>query len=92
MKQQEIQFFWPLTEQIPLALDYSGCEPPQITCSVSAPGNYTTWANPYTTASITINAGNLQIDTESTVIITKEKPPLYRRIMYKLMGIQWSTK
>ena len=92
MKQQEIQFFWPLTEQIPLELDYSGCERPQLTCSVSAPGNYTVWANPYPTGSITVTAGNLQIDTESTVIITKQKPPLYRRIMYKLLGIQWTQK
>lgn len=26
MYQQEIQFFWPLTEQIPLDLDYSTCK------------------------------------------------------------------
>ena len=92
MKQQEIQFFWPLTEQIPLQLDYSGCEKPQLTCSVSAPGNYTVWANPYPTGNITVTAGNLQIDTESTVILTKQKPPMYRRVLYKLMGVKWSLK
>jgi len=26
MQQLEIKFFWPLTEQIPLDLDYTGCE------------------------------------------------------------------
>jgi hypothetical protein len=92
MYQQEIKFFWPLTEQIPLELDYTGCEPPKMSCSVSASGNYTTWANPYPTGTITINAGNLQIDTESTVIITKQNPPLYRRVLYKLMGVKWSLK
>lgn len=92
MKQQEIQFFWPLTEQIPLQLDYSECEKPQLTCSVTSSGEYTLWANPYPTTSITINAGNLQIDTESTVIITKEKPPLYRRVLYKMIGVKWSLK
>ena len=25
-RQQEIQFFWPLTEQIDLDLDYTGCD------------------------------------------------------------------
>lgn len=92
MIQQEIKFFWPLTEQIPLDLDHTGCTKPEITCSVSASGNYTTWANPYPTGTITVTAGNLQIDTESTVILTKQKPPLYRRILYKLMGIQWTQK
>lgn len=92
MKQQEIQFFWPLTEQIPLELDYKGCEPPQISCSISAPGNYTTWANPNPIGNITLVSSSLQIDTESTVIITKQKPPLYRRALYKLLGIQWTQK
>ena len=30
MNQLEIQFFWPLTEQIPLELDYANCEKPKF--------------------------------------------------------------
>jgi len=30
MQQLEIQFFWPLTEQIPLDLDYTNCEKQKI--------------------------------------------------------------
>jgi hypothetical protein len=30
MRQQEIQFLWLLTEQIPLGLDYTGCENPKL--------------------------------------------------------------
>lgn len=30
MHQLEIQFFYPLTEQIPLDLDYSDCEAPKV--------------------------------------------------------------
>jgi hypothetical protein len=33
MRQLEIQFFWPLTEQIPLELDYANCEKPKYTMS-----------------------------------------------------------
>ena len=33
MYQQEIKFFWPLTEQIPLDLDYSVCKKPNLTTS-----------------------------------------------------------
>lgn len=90
MKQQEIQFFWPLTEQIPLELDYTGCGRPKIECSISTAVPYEFY--PATTGNITITAANLQLDTQSTFIITKEKPPLYRRALYKLMGIQWSVK
>jgi hypothetical protein len=30
MYQQEIQFFWPLTEQIKLDLDYTECDKPKL--------------------------------------------------------------
>jgi len=30
MYQQEIVFFWPLTEQIPLDLDYTDCDKPKL--------------------------------------------------------------
>jgi hypothetical protein len=30
MQQLEIKYFFPLTEQIPLDLDYKLCEPPKI--------------------------------------------------------------
>lgn len=92
MYQREIKFFWPLTEQIPLDLDYTGCERPrlEVNCSVSAtvPCEF----YPATSGNITITAANLQLDTQSTVILTKEKPPLYRRILYELLGLKWSVK
>lgn len=90
--QQEIKFFWPLTEQIPLDLDYNGCEKPklEVNCSVSATVPWEFY--PATTGNITITAANLQLDTQSTVILTKQKPPLYRRLLYKLMGLKWSIK
>lgn len=90
MSQQEIKFFWPLTEQIPLALDYTGCERPKVECSVSATVPLEFY--PATTGNITITAANLQLDTQSTVILTKEKPPLYRRALFALLGIKLSYK
>lgn len=100
MKQQEIEFFWPLTEQIRLDLDYSQCHPHEYYIRAKGiagtHGPYPTGMQ-YTTVqtvpgNITITGASLQIDTQSTVIVTKEKPPLYRRILYKLMGIQWTQK
>ena len=92
LNQQEIEFFWPLTEQIPLELDYTGCEKPrlEVNCSVTATVPWEFY--PATTGNITITATNLEIDTESTKFITKEKPPLLRRALYKMMGIEWQLK
>ena len=85
MYQQEISFFWPLTEQIPLELDYSPCEPPKLTVSYTD-GNSTGFAF-YPTASWgTVGAVNIKA-TELTI----ETPhmPWYRKLAYKLLGFKW---
>jgi hypothetical protein len=89
MQQLEIQFFWPLTEQIPLDLDYADCEAPKL----SAVKLYSNYAirniNDITT---TFVASNLSIDVDTTVIKTKDEPPFYRKMLYKMMGIKWEKK
>jgi len=37
MQQLEIQFFFPLTEQIPLDLDYSECDKPKLWNTITMP-------------------------------------------------------
>ena len=91
--QTEIKFFWPLTEQMELDLDYG---PTHIhyrakgiagTSSLPILGtvheftitNYPTWTT-------TINVDN-------NIVVTSEKvPPLYRRLLYKLLGVKWEKK
>lgn len=98
MRQQEIEFFWPLTEQIPLDLDYTDCAKPQLSMpwtntmlggsdqifSIGPTGNVG-WSN-------SIVASNLTIDVGTTVFKVEDKPPLYRRVLYKLMNIKWEKK
>ena len=66
MYQQEIKFFWPLTEQIPLDLDYTDCEKPSIAVTIDGTNNgaitYTlgTWQ----TGDLTITAANMNIRSE----------------------------
>jgi hypothetical protein len=89
MKQQEIQFFWPLTEQVPLDLDYSLCSPYQYYIKAQgqpAEGPFTTgmvFCDYPTTISpvVTIQAEHLTIKTPSM--------PWYRKLAYKLMGFKW---
>jgi hypothetical protein len=98
MYQQEIQFFWPLTEQIPLALDYSDCERPKYYSNNTITGTFDPTNG---TTGITLLPYNnvpsswstsINVDTNNITIISKNLPPLYRRILYKLLGINWKQK
>jgi hypothetical protein len=92
--QLEIQFFWPLTEQIPLDLDYTGCNQPKY----YVPVGYSTPVGPVYTftnqqwSTTSISSGTLQLDVDNTVIKVNDKPPLLRRGLYKLLGINWEIK
>ena len=87
--QQEIEFFWPLTEQIPLNLDFTQCAAHLY--YVKAQGQpkegpfatgplyiaYPTTVGPV----VTIKADHLTIQTTHM--------PWYRKLAYKLMGFKW---
>lgn len=89
MYQQEIQFFWPLTEQMQLDLDYSVCIKPNLTTSIGLVSGVTcslhtgSWAT--TTSSFTLR------ENETTMIVMK-KPNLLRKFVFKLLGFKWEGK
>ena len=97
MQQLEIQYFFPLTEQIPLALDYSECEKYQEqkyaealknSICLMVDGTGTTWA--------TINniepSFCIDIDQTPLTVVSKNKPSIFRRYLYKIMGVNWKAK
>ena len=95
MQQLNIDYFWPLTEQIPLDLDYTDCKKPQLTYSIDAigsgSGGFTFNVNDaWSTTSITTS--RLHLDVDTTVIKSNTKPPLIRRGLYKLLGLKWEIK
>ena len=100
MYQLPIIFFWPLTEQIPLDLDYTDCEKPKLYYSdtisdVSLTGTGLTMLNtgPATTwLAMEINPQKLVVDVESVCFKQKQKPNIFRRIIYKIIGINWELK
>jgi hypothetical protein len=98
-KQIEIDFFWPLTEQIPLSLDYTGCDTREFNGLYFSNGSGLTLSNGSSMsvnsdpiAWVTVNTGRLELDVEQTTVIVTKKPALYRRALYKLMGINWRMK
>ena len=95
MYQQEIKFFWPLTEQIPLDLDYSECEKPKLhtTIPLAVDGIGYSYTIADTGSSyVTFSAGNMSIDVDTTTIKVREQPNLCRRVLYKCLGLKWEIK
>lgn len=91
MHQQEIKFFWPLTEQIPLDLNYDECEKPKFSVPIDTNGiTYTVGA--WDTGTVSITASHLNLDIDTTVVKVKETPNLCSRIIYKCLGLKWEKK
>lgn len=91
MIQQEIRFFWPLTEQIPLDLDYTGCDK-ELTYT---PTDYTLQTFPTTGTTwvaMNISPEKLIVDVESVCFKQRKKPNIFRRMIYKIIGINWELK
>lgn len=91
MQQLQIEFFYPLTEQIPLDLNYEGCELPRYnTGNIDTGKLYVIGSNgPLST---TISASHIILDIETTKIKVKEEPSFCRKLLYKCMGLQWEKK
>jgi hypothetical protein len=93
MYQQSIQFFWPLTEQIPLDLDYTNCERPKLTVDSGSTGFTILPTTIGTTIlAMEMNPTKLTVDVENITFKQKIKPNWFRRIIYKIIGVQWEIK
>jgi hypothetical protein len=96
MQQLNIVYFWPLTEQISLDLNYTECKQSSIYMSEGSSAKFGTGStltvNATGTSWVTINSSRLDLDVDTTVIKSKTKPPLIRRGLYKLLGLKWEIK
>lgn len=88
MTQTEIQFFWSLTEQISLDLDFTECDKPKL-YTILPSGNGSTGLTFMPTDSNAIWTTSINVDTNNITITSKKLPPFYRRVLYKLLGIRW---
>jgi hypothetical protein len=101
MYQQQIEFFWPLTEQIPLDLDFTESEKPKlyfttgVSGSVLTGGNGTTsWAVPQTIAFHPSNdsVGYWKVG-EGLQMHNKKKPNwLHQQMTRIFFGWKWENK
>jgi hypothetical protein len=88
MYQQEIQFFWPLTEQIKLDLDYTECDKPKLWTTLPliggagmtlmSTGGDVTWST---------RLGNWELPNET------KQPSKFQKFMMKyFLGWKWMGK
>ena len=93
MKQLELEIFFPLTEQIPLDLDYGPTHLYFRAKGIAGTHGMPILGSKYEFTTVptttTFAAQHLTIDVQSTTIKTKTKPPLYRRLAYQLIGLKW---
>jgi hypothetical protein len=106
MYQQQIEFFWPLTEQIDLDLDFSHCSAHEYYLRVQGIGREgpyptgmlyvnaeATWATniaPQLTVSPINSVGELSIGGISVGM--ESEPKWYQRVLYKALGFNWKNK
>lgn len=88
MMQQELPFFWPLTEQIPLDLDHSNCLKQNIL--VNSIGTNGTYLDLGTTSCYI--SGKINFDTEQFTFTSSKKPNIVQSMLYKVMGIKLEKK
>lgn len=93
--QKEIEYFWPLTEQIPLELDYSECDTTYSHCTIKSSCGTIAISNggSWTTTALSVSADKIQaavgIDTPGLTMQVKKKPNIIKRALYKLLDINW---
>jgi hypothetical protein len=86
MIQQEIKFFYPLTEQIPLDLIYEETKPIRYTMDAISTGSGFYLASNGTSSSFI--TGQLTIDCDRVRFQTTKKHTFIQRLMHKAMGIK----
>lgn len=103
MRQLEIQYFFPLTEQVPLDLDFTPSikfveeQRKQYTNTVISGSYLLSTGNTGVTWS-TVNLSNIEpsftidVDAAPITITSKEKPNFLKRYIYKILGMKWKAK
>jgi hypothetical protein len=89
MYQQEIQFFWPLTEQIPLDLNYTECDKPKFYTTLPIGNGGTGMVLMSTGSNLTWSTrlGNWEIPDET------KQPSKFQKFMMKyFLGWKWMGK
>ena len=91
MHQLEINLFWPLTEQVPLELDYANCEKPKLYSDtgiiIGTNGPYVLTTGTTSTYALHVD-GKVSMDADKMTFRTSKKPNIFRRMLFNVLGIK----
>lgn len=103
-RQKQFEFFWPLTEQIPLDLDYTDCAKKQSSSLIISDGTGIAFAN-NTWGTVTATSSNfntqlsvMPMDCVGELAIgaikvgLESEPKWYQKLLYKALGFNWKNK
>lgn len=91
MYQEEINFFWPLTEQISLELDYTGCEKPKLEVPNTFGEGLITF-NDGSWGTTVLTTATLEINTDTTKFVVSKRPNILKRALLRVLDIKWQLK
>lgn len=92
MNQIPIKFFYPLTEQIELDLDYTPCHNHEYQKRKEKLANSVLSYDGSITMSTVCRVDpvfQINVDDNQIVVVSKEKPNLIKRIIYNAFGMKW---
>jgi len=103
MQQLNIEYFFPLTEQIPLDLDFTLTEKyildkrnEQLNNCVTLSAGQALWAFNGGTVTMGNNLGNpsftINVDQTPITIVSKKKPNFIKQFIYKSLGMKWKSE
>ena len=95
MQQLEIQYFFPLTEQIPLDLDYRPSHEYEAKKKADMIANSVFISNggiAYTFSGNIEPYFQIDIDQTPITVVSKNKPNIIKQYLYNMLGIKWKVK
>lgn len=101
--QKEIEFFWPLTEQIDLHLDFTRTheyDQQKYKLSLTNQSSQVLTISNGSTTSTWVSAGEMTVpklstqglETPEITFTLNKKPFIIKRMMFKLLGFKWKVK
>ena len=95
MTQLPLIFFWPLTEQIDLDFDFTGCDTRENQGLTFSTGTTFAYHEPTWVTSVAPTLSVMPTDAVGTLSIggvnvgLEEEPKWYQKLLYKLLGFNW---
>ena len=92
-KQLEIDYFFPLREQLALDLDFTESNKPKMwTLNNDSSSSYLKAVGTGTTSWVTAPCLTINIDQMPITVVSKKKPSFIKQFLYNYLGVKWRAE